>query len=172
MVLALTYQSQTSVRHCPQIKISFSITNLHIKPGTMDQSTSQILGSQWTPSIGRIRTTDDQIFHLMDGGEQLDGWTDEPFISWTDSNRRPWLSVSDGRRWVADEEGPPTLSMKSNDGPLKIFKCGRRWMAGQMGKIRPWRPFQAETEEFSKTRTGPHQEGWKPEILGLETSCA
>ena len=47
----------------------------------MDQSTSQILGSQWTPSIGRIRTTDDQIFHLMDGGEQLDGWTDEPFIS-------------------------------------------------------------------------------------------
>ena len=32
-------------------------------------------------------------------------------------------------------------------------------MAGQMGKIRPWRPFQAETEEFSKTLTGPHQEG-------------
>ena len=32
---------------------------------------------------------------------------------------------------------------------------GSQWT----GKIRPWRPFQAETEEFSKTLTGPHQEG-------------
>ena len=56
------------------------------------------------------------------------------YSTWNDNRIRhlTWSFVIDGRRWTADEHGPSTSYTNSDDGPLKIWKCGRRWTGGQM----------------------------------------